>query len=356
MMRAAMKTSVAKVKPELISFHPLTIADAATSTHLNHAADLLQLNQVVAFPTETVYGLGGNALSDDAVKGIYAAKNRPADNPLIVHVALVEQLQRKLLPPDYSIPQCYQELLAKYWPGPLTILLPVLPGCPVSSLVTAGQPTFAVRLPSHPVARALIALSDTPIAAPSANASTRPLPTRASHVVHDLDGRIPLVIDGGLCGVGVELTVVDGLVDPPQLLRPGGLLLEDIRQHWPSVIVAKKTAGKTEAVRTPGMKYKHYSPTAKVWLATNETKVADYIKNNPNLKIAVLSTQTFKEVAGANNYAMGTTPEAISHNLFALLRQMDDEGMDEVIVEAIDADNGGLAVMNRLEKAASGYL
>lgn len=356
MMRAAMKTTVAKVKPELISFNPLHVSDTTTSSHLNHAADLIRTNQVVAFPTETVYGLGGNALSDDAVKAIYAAKNRPADNPLIVHVALVEQLQRKLLPPDYSIPNCYKELLAKYWPGPLTILLPVLPGCPVSTLVTAGQPTFAVRVPSHPVARALIALSDTPIAAPSANASTRPLPTRASHVVHDLDGRIPLVIDGGSCGVGLELTVVDGLVDPPQLLRPGGVLLEQVQQYWPSVIVAKKTAGKTEAVRTPGMKYKHYSPTAKVWLTQDYDKAKQYVQQHTDLKVAVLSTQTFQEIQGAANYAMGTTPEAISHSLFALLRQMDDEGMDEVIVEAIDKSNGGLAVMNRLEKAAVGYL
>ncbi|ODQ82706.1 hypothetical protein BABINDRAFT_159231 [Babjeviella inositovora NRRL Y-12698] len=361
-----MNTRILPVDTSSITFgssdEPI-ISDAVTRKNLLAAAAILHdTTDVVGFPTETVYGLGGSALSDESVRSIYRAKNRPADNPLIVHVSSLSQLKRKILPEDYEIPEIYTPLLAKFWPGPLTILLPVFPSSPLSLLVTANQPTFAVRIPAHPVARALIALSDTPIAAPSANASTRPSPTLASHVYADLQGRIPMILDGGACDVGVESTVVDGLVSPPMLLRPGGISVEDIRKFgglaWENVVLAKKTAGKMEAVRTPGMKYRHYSPKAKVVLFVNSgtgARVEEYIIKNglQNKKCALLKSRFFESSPLIQvERDMGTTGADISRNLFAMLREVDEMGVDVIFVEGIDESNEGLAVMNRLSKAA----
>lgn len=345
------------------------ITDPETEKSLRIAAnELINSTNVIGFPTETVYGLGGSALSDESVKSIYRAKNRPADNPLIVHVSSIDQLKRKILPKDYKIPEIYDKLIEKFWPGPLTILLPIHEGSPISKIVTANQNTFAVRIPQHPIARALIALSDLPLAAPSANASTRPSPTLASHVYHDLQGKIPYIIDGGPCDVGVESTVVDGLVDPPMLLRPGGVSVEEVRNAgcgpWENVVLAKKTAGKSEAVKTPGMKYKHYSPTAKVVLFVNcgdgINAVNKYISENkiPESKtIALLKSKSFTSASAISHQInieedLGATGLEISRNLFKLLRQVDELGVDIIFVEGIDETDEGLAVMNRLSKAA----
>ena len=345
------------------------ITDPETEKSLRIAAnELATSTNVVGFPTETVYGLGGSALNDESVKSIYKAKNRPADNPLIVHVSSIDQLKRKILPKDYKIPEIYDNLIKKFWPGPLTILLPIHEGSPISKIVTANQSTFAVRIPQHPIARALIALSDLPLAAPSANASTRPSPTLASHVYHDLQGKIPYIIDGGACDVGVESTVVDGLVNPPMLLRPGGVSVEDVRKTggdlWENVVLAKKTAGKSEAVKTPGMKYKHYSPSAKVVLFINcDDGIAalnKYISENniPESKtIALLKSRCFTDARAISRQInieedLGATGLEISRNLFKLLRQVDEQGVDIIFVEGIDETDEGLAVMNRLSKAA----
>ncbi|CUM47529.1 unnamed protein product [Debaryomyces tyrocola] len=345
------------------------ITDPETEKSLHIAADeLTTSNNVIGFPTETVYGLGGSALNDESVKSIYKAKNRPADNPLIVHVSSIDQLKRKILPKDYKIPEIYDNLIEKFWPGPLTILLPIHEGSPISKIVTANQSTFAVRIPQHPIARALIALSDLPLAAPSANASTRPSPTLASHVYHDLQGKIPYIIYGGACDVGVESTVVDGLVNPPMLLRPGGVSVEDVRKTggglWENVVLAKKTAGKSEAVKTPGMKYKHYSPSAKVVLFINcgdgIAALNKYISENniPESKtIALLKSRCFTDARAISRQInieedLGATGLEISRNLFKLLRQVDEQGVDIIFVEGIDETDEGLAVMNRLSKAA----
>jgi L-threonylcarbamoyladenylate synthase len=366
-------TKVLTVDPDSIKFAKNdnfpTITDEVTRTNLEIAAkELVDTNNVVGFPTETVYGLGGSALSDESVRSIYRAKNRPSDNPLIVHVSSIDQLKRKLLPENYDIPEIYLPLLDAFWPGPLTILLPMYPQSPISKLVTANQPTFAVRLPNHPVARALIAFSDTPLAAPSANASTRPSPTLASHVYHDLHGVIPIILDGGACDVGVESTVVDGLSDPPMLLRPGGISLEQIKEVggelWKNVVLAKKTAGKLEAVKTPGMKYKHYSPQAKVVLFENcgdgKRAINDYITQNHlgGEKIALLKSKEFslaQEISPTISIerSMGKTGDEILHNLFKLLREVDELEVDLIFVEGITQQHEGLAVMNRLSKAAS---
>lgn len=343
------------------------ISDASTRQNLNIASEEVQKpGHVVAFPTETVYGLGGSALSDESVRAIYAAKNRPADNPLIVHVSSQEQIERILLPKLHKIPAVYDKLIERFWPGPLTILLPVEEGSPVLKLVTAGQNTVGVRMPSHPVARALIAQSDTPLAAPSANASTRPSPTTASHVFHDLNGRIPYILDGGACDVGVESTVVDGLSGPPMLLRPGGVSAEEIRQCggvWENIVMAKKTAGKTEAVRTPGMKYRHYLPTAKVVLfegcQDGNKAVKSWLERNTvdTSKVALLRGGQFASAAqlgleGATERDLGSSAKEMAHNLFSMLREVDEMGVELILVEGVEETGDGLAVMNRLSKAA----
>ncbi|SCU90832.1 LADA_0F06656g1_1 [Lachancea dasiensis] len=390
MMTLNFETRVLKVNPKAIHFTPNahvdgslpTITDPETEKNLLEAAKVIRdTNNTVGFPTETVYGLGGSSLNDDSVLNIYKAKNRPSDNPLISHIASIDQLNRKIYGQSetsdvlQNIPKIYHSLIEKLWPGPLTVLLPVPEQSTLSKLTTADQPTFAVRIPSNPVARALIALSDTPIAAPSANQSTRPSPTLASHVYHDLKGRIPLILDGGACTVGVESTVVDGLVSPPLLLRPGGFTWEQIRsmggEDWAKCKVEnKRTVEEGEKVRTPGMKYRHYSPRAKVILFAPEDISSDLperldgVRKSINehakdsQRFAVLSTLIFP-----NNLitdprvvykSLGTTSIEIQTNLFASLREVDEmENVELIFVEGISEEGEGLAVMNRLRKAAS---
>jgi len=257
------------------------------------AEELLHSDVPVAFPTETVYGLGADATRSAAVKGIYEAKQRPSDNPLIVHIHSLRQL-RALLKPALSssgpngshaerrdptdisattetdpIPDIYYPLIKRFWPGPLTLLLPNPVPSSLAREVTAGLPTFGARMPGNPLALALIKLAGVPLAAPSANASTRPSPTTAEHVKHDLDGRIKVILDGGPCGFGVESTVVDGLTMPPVILRPGGISLDELRscKGWEEVKIGYKDASEIGAQpKAPGMKYRHYSPRASVIL------------------------------------------------------------------------------------------
>ncbi|RDL29953.1 Translation factor [Venustampulla echinocandica] len=252
---------------------------------LQQAAELLKKSNIpVGFPTETVYGLGADATRSDAVKGIYKAKGRPLDNPLIVHVCDLSMLRELLAPAGQTnghsasapnpnpnpIPQIYWPLIMKFWPGPLTILLPNPRPSKLAPEVTAGLPTFGARMPQSPLALSLIKLAGVPLAAPSANASTKPSPTTAEHVLHDLDGRIEIILDGGTCQVGVESTVVDGLCNPPIVLRPGGVSIDQLREceGWECVVKGYKDASELGSTtpRAPGMKYKHYSPKAKVVL------------------------------------------------------------------------------------------
>ncbi|EPX70899.1 SUA5/yciO/yrdC family protein Sua5 [Schizosaccharomyces octosporus yFS286] len=381
-------------KPEDSNEHPfdkarLLIEPSDTLSALQEAAELLKnTNEPVAFPTETVYGLGADARKTDAAYSIYRTKNRPADNPLIVHIASLDQLRRLISksqplkskdigsPNESLIPQVYQPLIDRFWPGPLSILLPIEnhEHPPVSPIVTVNQPTFAVRMPQHPVALALIALSDVPLAAPSANASTRPSPTQAKHVYNDLQGKIPLILDGGPCGVGLESTVVNGLCDPPVVLRPGGVSLEQIQNCggvWVNTQVYKPTSVNTEKnyiPQTPGMKYRHYSPTAKVMLFSGykECEAMDCLydqlkKQNMDkdeARIGVLCSKKWKrgvfgEFSNLTFLDLGEEGSEITKNLFAHLRELDLKGVDFVLVEGVAEDNEGLAIMNRLSKAAS---
>ncbi|KAI9843823.1 MAG: hypothetical protein M1837_006083 [Sclerophora amabilis] len=270
------------------------------ASYLKEAAQhLLTSNTPVAFPTETVYGLGADATRSSAVMGIYRAKQRPSDNPLIVHISSLDQLrgllrpsahpvvgnadQRRTFPhqPDFvaspehtpnqedPVPPIYNPLIERFWPGPLTILLPNPPNSSLAPEVTAGLHTFGARIPDSLLALSLIRTANLPLAAPSANASTKPSPTTAAHVLHDLNGRIEIILDGGPCNVGVESTVVDGLSHPPTILRPGGVSIDQLRQckGWENVAIGYKDGSEQGSKpKAPGMKYKHYSPRAEVLL------------------------------------------------------------------------------------------
>ncbi|RPB25888.1 translation factor [Terfezia boudieri ATCC MYA-4762] len=357
--------------PNTHPFHSptLRIADTTTLANLTRASALLSHTaHPIAFPTETVYGLGANALSSPSVQSIFIAKSRPQDNPLIVHISSLTQL-RTLLPPGHDIPDIYIPLINRFWPGPLTILLPLPPHSPLAKEVTAEQATFAVRMPKHPIALALAHMSGLPIAAPSANKSGCPSPTTAAHVWKDMQGRIELILDGGQAEVGVESTVVSGLCDPPRVLRPGGVTLEMLRQVggvWGRGLIG---VNGEEVPLVPGMKYRHYSPKAKVILYEQNTPpptVDKLLSTSSSSSIGIIRTRTWGPnwsstlTAGTGGGApptieelsLGTSGADISRGLFAALRELDERGVAVIHVEGIAEENEGLAVMNRLRKAA----
>lgn len=326
-----------------------TSPDAA---NLQEAASRLRDSDVpVAFPTETVYGLGADATRSSAVRGIYNAKQRPSDNPLIVHVSSLSQLRNLLSgcghsasfpPPPDPIPQIYHPLISRFWPGPLTILLPLPTPSPLASEVTASLPTVAVRMPSSTLALALIQLAGIPLAAPSANASSKPSPTTATHVFHDLSGRIDLILDGGPCEVGVESTVVDGLTNPPMILRPGGISIGMLKEcsGWEDVKVAYKDGAETGVPRAPGMKYKHYSPNASVLLFNgklNADSAKKYLKSGKSL--GVLTTKSWGrdllqvEAQGYKSHGVSETNGHALHGDGKLFRVKESERVSRTFVD-----------------------
>ena len=407
----------------------LDIESSETSNHISRAAEELRHTDTpVAFPTETVYGLGADATRSSAVRNIFAAKGRPADNPLIVHIHSLNQLKRLLRPrqkPEANhvhqngdfvetnqadpIPSIYKPLIEQFWPGPLTIILPLPSPSPLASEVTAGLSTFGARMPSHPVALALLTASDVPLAAPSANASTKPSPTSAQHVYYDLKGKISTIIDGGACGVGVESTVVDGLGEIPAVLRPGGISLEQLREcrGWEGCVIGyqDQQSKSVEAPKAPGMKYRHYSPKAKVilfehgsespsrevweqfasegsigiirtirWESALESGArktstsissdakGDCLESVHQNGASYKSIEAVKMEAADNSkrsttiwdVALGKSASEVAHGLFAALRLLDLKGVSTILVEGIDDSTGSTAaaVMNRLRKAA----
>ena len=315
---------------------------SADDPAVKHGADIIRGGGLVAFPTETVYGLGADGLSAAACARVYAAKGRPRDNPLILHICDISRLDSIAA----NIPPAAEELMAHFWPGPVTMIF--------SSPGHRG--TTAVRMPNNPIALELIRLSDVPIAAPSANVSGRPSPTTAAHVLADLDGKIDMILDGGPCEVGLESTVIDFSRERPAILRPGAITREMIEARIGPVCHMPQVA-ENEAPRAPGMKYKHYAPEAKLTLVTGEAaKVRAAIKN---LVCGVPGAGIMAHGDSVPGYGerttlnMGNNPADVAANLFALLRKCDEMGLKEVFVEGMSEEGLGTAIMNRLEKAAS---
>ena len=331
-----------------------------TPEALAAAAALLREGRLVAFPTETVYGLGANALDPDAVRSIFAAKGRRADNPLIMHVWDAGQLEGLV-----TLPPLAETLMARFWPGPLTILMPRTARVP--DVVTAGLSTVAVRMPSHPVAQALLKACGLPVAAPSANRSGKPSPTLAAHVLQDMDGVIPMIPDGGPCEVGLESTVLDITREgEPMILRPGGVTQEMLEAAIGPVTVAGsvlRPLREGEVARSPGMRYRHYAPEGQITLVTGtETEtVAALARLCARARAGGLRAcgMCFEEhapaLAACDPHVIGSRrdPGSVAGRLFDTLRRLDDEGIDVIYSEVLPPEGVGLAVMNRLGRAAA---
>ncbi|NLL42485.1 MAG: threonylcarbamoyl-AMP synthase [Firmicutes bacterium] len=323
---------------------------------IEEAAALLKQGEVVAFPTETVYGLGANALDTRAVEAIFQAKGRPQDNPLIVHIGAQSQVQELVR----EIPPAAKLLMERFWPGPLTLVLKK--GGLIPAVVTAGLDTVAVRMPDHPVALELLKSTGFPLAAPSANISGRPSPTRAEHVFADLKGKIPAVLDGGETGWGVESTVLDCTVSPFRLLRPGGVTLEELRTLVPVQYgtSAGEPAGE-QIPRSPGMKYRHYAPEALVILVTGSGAAAKiqelsepYLSRGEGVGVMTWNERAYL-YPDLTILPMGPLGdlEALARSLYHLLREADLLGLKVLFIEGVAEDKLGLAIMNRLRKAAN---
>jgi len=328
---------------------------------LMEAAEILRKGGIVAFPTETVYGLGANALEAQASAKIYAAKGRPSDNPLIAHIASIDDLPKLAA----KIPEAGRKLAEKYWPGPLTLVFPKKEIVPYGT--TGGLDTVAVRMPSDPIATRLIRLAGVPVAAPSANTSGRPSPTRAEHVIEDLNGKIEMIIDGGEVGIGVESTIVDVSGEIPTLLRPGAITMEMLKETVGEVEIDPAILGPMNEgmkPKAPGMKYRHYAPNAEMTLVEGEMdKVVEFINREAKAaleagkKVGIICTEESRqyysygilEVIGSRE-----NEETVAHNLFAVLREFDDQKVDCIFSESFSKDRLGQAIMNRLCKAA-GY-
>lgn len=329
---------------------------------LAEPAHALAEGKLVAFPTETVYGLGANALDTKAVQKIYEAKGRPSDNPLIVHIAKKDSLAMLVS----EVPTKAKLLMDAFWPGPLTLVFKKSAFVPMS--ITAGLDTVAVRMPEHPIALELIRLAGIPVAAPSANVSGKPSPTEAKHVLEDLDGKIEYVVSGGKSRVGLESTVLDITSDIPVLLRPGGITPDQLQAVVGEIQIDKTILGKIDednVPRAPGMKYKHYAPKAEVTIVEGKDPLEQAI-NILNLagesrrqgrKVGICATsQTVGNYREYITLSMGDRerPESIASNLFSILREFDSLGVDMIYAEAVDNSGVGLAIMNRMIKAA-GY-
>ena len=400
------RTRLLKCDPASITFsgdEPI-YSDPETENAIKVAAEHLTERHVVAFPTETVYGLGALALDPSAAAKIFSTKGRPSDNPLIVHISSHSMLST-LLPPSYTPSPAYETLMRTFWPGPLTLLFPADPSR-VPRIITSGHPTVAVRMPAHPVARALIATIGAPLAAPSANASGKPSPTRAAHVLRDLGstGRLPLLLDGGACSVGLESTVVDGLNTDDgalRVLRPGGATVEalvaalgdigDGDGASPRVLVHRRDfmlgSHELNAPTTPGMKYRHYAPSVPVTLLYTTTPPLPVVVDDgggvgvgmPPRRVGL--DAFFKEVECGTSGRVGlmaqddspllararwegaarwltfslgesVEPARAAQRLFEGLLSLEEQGVERIFVQEVAEEREGLAFMNRIKKAA----
>ena len=325
---------------------------------LFEAADVIKNGGLVGIPTETVYGLGANALDASASKKIYEAKGRPSDNPLIAHISCMDELPALVS----EIPEAGKKLAEKYWPGPLTMVFPKSDVVPYGT--TGGLDTVAIRMPSDPIA---IRLAGVPVAAPSANTSGRPSPTKAKHVIEDMDGKIEMIIDGGEVGIGLESTIVDVSGEIPMLLRPGAITIEMLRETLGRVEIDPAILGPLSAdvkPKAPGMKYRHYAPKAEMTLVEGEMEnVVSFINREAKAaleagkSVGIICTEESRSLyEGGILKVIGSREheETVAHNLFAVLREFDDRQVDCIFSESFSKDRLGQAIMNRLCKAA-GY-
>lgn len=391
---------------ELEDFKKTGRLSAADEAKLCEAAKLLSAGKLVAFPTETVYGLGGNALLPDASERIYAAKGRPSDNPLIVHIADLKALS----PLVEAVPERARALAERFWPGPLTMILKKADCVPYET--TGGLDTVAVRMPEHPAARTLIRLSGVPVAAPSANTSGRPSPTAAEHVREDLFGKIEAIVDGGSAGIGVESTIIDLSGGKPVLLRPGAITLEMLQKALSEEVLLdpalEHPLDASVHPKAPGMKYRHYAPKAPMLIVEpasedfsesglmraaeeiirlsedgiREGKRVGIICSEETMPVYQARLSVFcrrfgenapKASAGIDGPAANTEPDSasadlgrvflrsfgahaeeasVAHNLFGILREMDERKIELILSEGVDPEQLGYAIMNRLKKAA----
>ena len=321
------------------------------------AAEIIKSGGLVAIPTETVYGLGANGLDPKAVAKIFEAKGRPQDNPLILHVADAAEIEKFC----HSIPESAYKLAEKFWPGPLTMVLPARESVP--KCTTAGLPTVAVRCPDNAVTREIIRLSGCPIAAPSANISGKPSTTTAEHVMHDHNGKIEAVVDGGPCRVGLESTIVDLTEDRPRLLRPGGITPEQLMEVLGDLVVDKAVTAqidKDAVVKAPGMKYRHYAPDCQVVIVSgSREKAAAYIKAHYEAGDRVLCFEEelpLYEGCAPLSYGRESEVETLSAGLFAALRILDDPSIGMVFARCPVGGGVAYAVQNRLKKAAAFHI
>ncbi len=345
-----MKTIVQKIDKNNINKEELKLA-----------TDILKNGGLVAFPTETVYGLGGDGLREDAAKKIYAAKGRPSDNPLIIHISNMDMLNKLVT----DIPEKAKLLAKQFWPGPLTMIFPKSENVPMGT--TGGLNTVAVRMPNHPVALALIEQSGVCIAAPSANTSGRPSPTLANHVYEDMDGKIEMILDGGKVGIGIESTIVDLTEDVPVILRPGFITKAMLEEVIGAVEIDKAilaSPDKNLIPKAPGMKYKHYAPKADLIIFEGEEnsvvaeinkRVLEKIKDGK--KVGIIATKESKEkYVNGEIVVIGSRKEEseIANSLYEILRNFDQMDIDCIFSESFASNDLGQAIMNRLLKAA-GY-
>ena len=348
------ETQVLKINP-----------DTPSAEIIRKAAKALRSGKLVVFPTETVYGLGANALDRTAIDRIYSAKQRPAGDPVIAHIHDVGQMETLTI----KTPATAYKLAESFWPGPLTLVLCRAPGVPAN--IATGRETIAIRMPSHPVARALLSEADIPIAAPSANTFTRPSATTAAHVLQDLDGRVDIILDGGSTTIGLESTVLDLTGERPVVLRPGGLIMEDLLSIAPDVILSPGYVKKDAHESSPGQMLKHYSPRAEVMLFSGTIEsMLQVIKEKSNelissgRKIALLIAdedrpiieQALADAVIVISLGSDADMETIGHNLFAGLRDLDEQGVDVILTRDFGREGIGAALWDRLLRAAEGKI
>lgn len=329
---------------------------------ISDAVNIIKSSGIVAFPTETVYGLGANGLDEEAVKKIFIAKGRPQDNPLILHVYSIEQVKELVK----EIPDIAKICMEKFWPGPLTILLQKSNKVP--KIITAGLDTVAIRMPENKIALELIRISNAPIAAPSANISGRPSPTSAKHVVEDMMGKVDMIIDGGDTGIGLESTVLDLSGEQPMILRPGGVTKEELQKIIPNITIDFAIIKEDENTipKSPGQKYRHYAPKSDMVVFSGDVdrivetivgKTKEYMALGK--KVGIICTDETKELYKEGLIiSMGSrqNKKTIAHNLFNTLRLFDEENVDIILAEGIELSDLGIAIMNRMMKAAAGRI